>query len=87
MKAKIGKKYEIESDSNCYTLYKLGKAGADTKTPGAETKTIMGYYSTIEALFNNFPNRALMASDAKNLQDAINEVKQLSADLRAQIEV
>lgn len=83
MRAKIGDKYEIVSDSACYTLYKLGVAGAGTKNAGEVTRSVVGYYGDIDSLIKMFPNRVLLNSGADNLKDAIAEVRALCDDLKA----
>ena len=85
MKTQIGNKYEIESDSHCYTLYKIGTSGAGAKKPGEKTRRVIGYYGDIESLIKSFPNRALLCSGAETLQGAIAEVKALTKALREAI--
>jgi len=88
MRAKIGKKYEIETDlTSGYTLWKIGKAGKDSKNPGEETRRVIGHYSDIEQLLKAFPNRAIIASEAESLSEAIAEVRELGDDLRRAINV
>ena len=87
MKAQIGNKYEIESDSHCYTLYKTGVSGEKSNKPGEKTRKVIGYYGDIESLIKAFPNRALLCSDADNLKDAIAEVRALAKDMREAIGV
>ena len=82
MKAKIGSKYEIESDSHCYTLYKVGVAGEKAKNTGEKTRKVIGYYSDIDALIRMFPNRALLSSGAESLKEAVAEVRGLADELK-----
>lgn len=47
---RINKDYGIDIDGLNYTLLKFGVAGPKSKHPGEETKTTMGYYSSIESV-------------------------------------
>lgn len=80
MNINIGK-YNITSDSTCFTLSTISKIKAGDKTKkeniGKERKNNIGYYPTMESLMNALPDKVLLNSEATNLRDAILEVKDL----------
>lgn len=49
---RINNDYGIDIDDMNYTLFRFGIAGPKSKKPGEETKTILGYYSSIESVLS-----------------------------------
>jgi hypothetical protein len=69
-------KYDIDSDAAQFILSQKRITGEKANTPGEETKTIIGYYSTLESLFKALPTRMLMRSDAVGFVRVLDEIKE-----------
>jgi len=73
MKIDLGD-FEITNDTECFML--RTKAKTHTKA-GKEYNQIIGWYPSLEALFDQLPERVLLKSEATTLKQVIEEVKQL----------
>ena len=67
---KIDDEYLLNANENCYTLERISTI-EDTSSPnyGKETKTIQGYYTTIESALNGYIKcqiRKFISKDTKN---------------------
>ena len=83
MKLRVGKKYLITTYGKVqFVLYRISKKGQESKNPGEEHMTVFGYYADFQTLIHDFPNKALLNSDAESLADAVKEVQDLGRELR-----
>ena len=67
MKITVGENYAVEHDGVCVTLYRIGKTGPKSKTPGKETQMIIGYYPDMTQALHRLVEEKLSDSDAKDV--------------------
>ena len=75
------KNFIIESDGMCLTLYRKGVWGKKSNTPGAERKTVVGYFSNLEPLCSRLIEELTAESDIEDIQGLVNILKQIHADI------
>ena len=72
---KIDDEYIINANENCYTLEKIGKIeDISSQNFGKETRTIQGYYTTIENALNGYIKSKIRKFVAKETNTDINEL-------------
>lgn len=74
MNVRIGK-FKIISDATQFTLIREQVTGPESKNPGEKVDIPLGYYSTIEAVLEAVPKKALMRSDATTLAECIQIIR------------
>ena len=80
MEIQINNDYLITSDSFNYILQKRGIAEKGEKI-GSETLKTLGYYSTLENLFNDLISKHLKESKCKNFKEVVDEIRLLKQDI------
>ena len=83
MKIRINNDYRMTSDSCNFILEKRGVKGKDTKTPGAETWSNIGYYGSIENLCVGLLKATTLGSEATNLSGLRADIQRVSASIVA----
>lgn len=78
---KIDDEYIINATESCYTLEKIGQVeDVNSKNYGNETRTIYGYYTTLENLLKGYieaKTRKFVSKKTINtFQELINEMKE-----------
>lgn len=78
---KIDNEYIINANENCYTLEKIGKIeDINSKNYGNETRTIYGYYTTLENSLKGYveakTRKYVSAKTFNTLQELITQIKQ-----------
>lgn len=87
---KIDDEYLINANESCYTLEKIS-AIEDTNSQnyGKETRTIQGYYTTIESALNGYikvKTRKYISKDTENnMKELLSEIKKLKEYLKETI--
>lgn len=80
---RIDEEYLINANENCYTLERISKVeDINSKNYGKETRTIQGYYTTIENALNGYikyKTRKYMSKETENtfteLMDMIKKIE------------
>ena len=71
----IDDKYRINADENCYRLeIKSTVQETTSKNYGKETRTVQGYYSTIESALNGYIKAKTRKYIAKETQNTLDEL-------------
>lgn len=79
---KIDNEYIINANESCYTLEKIGQVeDVESQNYGKETKTIQGYYTTIENALNGYIKvklRKYVSSETENtMKELIRQMEKL----------
>lgn len=79
---KIDDEYIINANESCYTLEKIGQVeDVESQNYGKETKTIQGYYTTIENALNGYIKvklRKYISSETENtMKELIKQIEKL----------
>lgn len=79
---KIDNEYIINANESCYTLEKIGQVeDVESQNYGKETKTIQGYYTTIENALNGYIKvklRKYISSETENtMKELIKQIEKL----------
>lgn len=79
---KIDGEYIINANESCYTLEKIGKVeDIESQNYGKETKTVQGYYTTIENALNGYIKvklRKYISNETENtMQEILEEIRKL----------
>ena len=87
---KIDDEYLINANESCYTLEKISTIeDTNSQNYGRETKTIQGYYTTIEGALNGYikvKTRKYISKDTENnIKELLNEIKNLKEYLKETI--
>ena len=87
---KIDDEYLINANESCYTLEKKSTIeDTESQNYGKETKTIQGYYTTIESALNGYikvKTRKYISKDTENsMKELLNEIKNLKEYLKETI--
>mgnify|MGYP001854990995 CR=1 FL=1 len=87
---KIDDEYLINANDSCYTLEKKSTIeDTESQNYGRETKTIQGYYTTIESALNGYikvKTRKYISKDTENnIKELLNEIKNLKEYLKETI--
>ena len=72
--------FKIESDSSNWILYKIGKVeDQNSKNFGNETKSVVGYFGTVEQMVKYQIERSLKINGLDELAKAKQELTELCA--------
>lgn len=87
---KIDDEYLINANESCYTLEKISTIeDISSQNYGKETRTIQGYYTTIESALNGYikvKTRKYISKDTENnMQELLSEIKNLKEYLKETI--
>ena len=87
---KIDDEYLINANESCYTLEKISTIeDTNSQNYGKETRTIQGYYTTIESALNGYikvKTRKYISKDTENnMQELLSEIKNLKEYLKETI--
>ena len=87
---KIDDEYIINANENCYTLERISKIeDVNSKNYGKETKTIQGYYTTIENALNGYikcKTRKYISKETENtFLELINMIKNLENNINQRL--
>lgn len=87
---KIDNEYIINANESCYTLEKISTIeDTNSQNYGKETRTIQGYYTTIESALNGYikvKTRKYISKDTENnMQELLSEIKNLKECLKGTI--
>lgn len=87
---KIDDEYIINASENCYTLERISKVeDVNSKNYGKETKTIQGYYTTIENALNGYikcKTRKYISKETENtFTELINMIKNLENNINQRL--
>ena len=79
---KIDDEYIINANESCYTLEKIGQVeDVESQNYGKETKTIQGYYTTIENALNGYVKvklRKYVSSETENtMKELLEQIRKL----------
>ena len=79
---KIDNEYIINANESCYTLEKIGQVeDVESQNYGKETKTIQGYYTTIENALNGYIKvklRKYISSETENtMKELLEQIRKL----------
>ena len=79
---KINNEYIINANESCYKLEKIGQVeDVESQNYGKETKTIQGYYTTIENALNGYIKvklRKYISSETENtMKELIKQIEKL----------
>ena len=79
---KIDDEYIINANESCYTLEKIGQVeDVESQNYGKETKTIQGYYTTIENALNGYIKvklRKYISSETENtMKELLEQIRKL----------
>lgn len=89
---KIDNEYIINANESCYTLEKIGQVeDIESQNYGKETKTIQGYYTTIENALNGYIKvklRKYVSSETENtLKELLQQIKDLQKFMKNRLEI
>ena len=84
---KIDDEYIINANESCYTLEKIGQVeDVESQNYGKETKTIQGYYTTIENALNGYVKvklRKYISSETENtMKELLNQIEKLETYIK-----
>ena len=84
---KIDDEYLINANESCYTLEKISTIeDTSSQNYGKETRTIQGYYTTIESALNGYikvKTRKYISKDTENnMKELLSEIKNLKEYLK-----
>lgn len=87
---KIDDEYLINANESCYTLEKISTIeDTSSQNYGKETRTIQGYYTTIESALNGYikvKTRKYISKDTENnMKELLSEIKNLKEYLKETI--
>ena len=87
---KIDDEYLINANESCYTLEKISTIeDTSSQNYGKETRTIQGYYTTIESALNGYikvKTRKYISKDTENnMKELLREIKNLKEYLKETI--
>lgn len=79
---RIDNEYIINANESCYTLEKTGQVeDINSKNYGKETRTIQGYYTTIEKALNGYVKMKLRKYVAIETENSMKELLQQIEEL------
>ena len=89
---KIDNEYIINANESCYTLEKIGQVeDTESQNYGKETKTIQGYYTTIENALNGYIKvklRKYVSSETENtLKELLQQIRDLQKFIKNRLEI
>jgi len=87
MDFELSKNYRVLTDRNQIILYRKATRGEKAKNPGQEHWIHIGFYSHMDSLIQDLPDKVLLNTDTENLVDVIKEIKEIGKELRRQIQV
>lgn len=84
---KIDGEYIINANESCYTLEKIGQVeDTESQNYGKETKTIQGYYTTIENALNGYIKvklRKYVSNETENtLKELLQQIEKLESYIK-----
>lgn len=82
MDVQLDKHHKVRTDELNFKLVKIRQLGSDSKTPGEDTETMLGYYSTLDALLRGYTRHRTLRSEVQDVA----ELKALLEDIRKTIE-
>lgn len=88
---KIDNEYILNANESCYTLEKVGQVeDVNSKNHGKETKTIQGYYTTIENALNGYVKvklRKYVSSEIENtMKELLQQINSLQKIIKDRLE-
>lgn len=78
---KVNKDYAIDFDSKNVTLYKIGKKGKESKNPGQETFSALGYFGKFEHLIDRMLQDKLAEEKKETLQEILDKIEEFKQDV------
>lgn len=77
IKIKIQGSLYLESDHCCYFIVKYGK-----DEEGKQTRTVLGYYSTLEGALTGYTKKLLKTCGAKTLGELVDAIYDIKKTIR-----
>ena len=78
---RVNKDYAIDFDSKNVTLYKISKKGKESKNPGQEIFSALGYYGKFEHLIGKLLQDKLAESEIETLQEILDKIEEFKQDI------
>ena len=78
---RVNKDYAIDFDSKNVTLYKISKKGKESKNPGQEIFSALGYYGKFEHLIGRLLQDKLAECEIETLQEILDKIEEFKQDI------